>query len=77
VAKRARGCLGRPPDAGGAAPLAQLRRRVPWTQRELAGAAGVSEGTVRAIERGAYQAVRPRVMRALAAALEPVMHFRS
>ena len=49
--------------------LAQWRRRVPWTQAELAAAAGVSEGAVRAIERSAYQAVRPRVIRALAAAL--------
>ena len=51
------------------APLAQLRRRVPWTQGELAAAAGVAVGTVRAIERGVHPTVRPRVMRALAAAL--------
>ena len=50
-------------------PLAQLRRRVPWTQRELAAAAGVSVGTVRGIERGRHRAPRPRVIRALAAAL--------
>jgi transcriptional regulator with XRE-family HTH domain len=49
--------------------LAQWRHRVPWTQQELAAAAGVSAGTVRAIERGAHQAVRPRVIRALATAL--------
>lgn len=50
-------------------PLAQLRRRVPWTQGELAVAAGVSVGTVRAIEQGGRLAVRPRVIRALATAL--------
>ena len=68
---RAAGPVGgqRPGGPGGGAHLAELRRRVPWTQRELAGAAGVSEGTVRAIERGVHQAVRPRVIRALAAAL--------
>jgi transcriptional regulator with XRE-family HTH domain len=53
----------------GATPLAALRRRMPWTQQELAAAAGVSVGTVRGIERGAYQTARPRVIRALAAAL--------
>jgi DNA-binding XRE family transcriptional regulator len=50
-------------------PLAQLRRRVPWTQGELAAAAGVATGTVRAIEQGAYKTTRPWVMRALATAL--------
>jgi transcriptional regulator with XRE-family HTH domain len=49
--------------------LATLRRRVPLTQGELAAAAGVSVGTVRGIERNAYATVRPRVIRALAAAL--------
>ena len=43
--------------------LAVLRRRVPWTQGELALAAGVSVGTVRSIEHSAYATVRPRVMR--------------
>ena len=56
-------------EAAGVARLAQLRRRVPWTQRELAAAAGVAVGTVRAIEQGRRPAVRPRVIRALAAAL--------
>jgi transcriptional regulator with XRE-family HTH domain len=51
------------------APLAWLRRRVPWTQGELAAAAGVSVGTVRGIEHGHSKTVRPRVIRALAAAL--------
>ena len=50
-------------------PLAALRRRVPWTQRELAAAAGVSLGTVRNLEQGAYPTAQPRVIRALAAAL--------
>ena len=50
-------------------PLVALRRRVPWTQRELAAAAGVSLGTVRNVEQGAYPTVQPRVIRALAAAL--------
>ncbi len=50
-------------------PLAALRRRVPWTQRELAAAAGVSLGAVRNLEQGAYPTVQPRVIRALAAAL--------
>jgi transcriptional regulator with XRE-family HTH domain len=49
--------------------LATLRRRVPWTQRELAAAAGVSLGTVRGIEQGGIHCPRPRVIRALAAAL--------
>ena len=49
--------------------LATLRRRMPLTQGELAAAAGVSVGTVRGIERNASATVRPRVMRALAAAL--------
>ena len=49
--------------------LAQWRRRGPWTQAELAAAAGVAVGTVRGIEHGAYKTVRPRVIRALAAAL--------
>jgi transcriptional regulator with XRE-family HTH domain len=53
----------------GVASLAAFRRRVPWTQRELATAAGVAVSTVRAIERGAYKSVRPRVIRALAATL--------
>jgi DNA-binding XRE family transcriptional regulator len=56
-----------PPPA--VAPLAALRRRVPWTQGELAAAAGVAVSTVGAVERGAYKRVRPRVIRALAAAL--------
>ena len=49
--------------------LATLRRRMPLTQGELAAAAGVSVGTVRSIERNVSAMVRPRVMRALAAAL--------
>ncbi|MGH2367659.1 MAG: helix-turn-helix domain-containing protein [Chloroflexota bacterium] len=49
--------------------LEQLRRRKPWTQKELAEAAGVSIGTVRGIEHGYYKTVRPRVMRSIAAAL--------
>jgi transcriptional regulator with XRE-family HTH domain len=49
--------------------LATLRHRMPLTQGELAAAAGVSVGTVRGIERGAYTTVRPRVIRALAEAL--------
>ena len=56
-----------PPPA--VAPLAALRHRVPWTQGELAAAAGVAVSTVRGIERGAHKAVRPRVIRALATAL--------
>ena len=52
------------------AELATLRRRVPMTQGELAAAAGVSVGTVRGIEHTAYATVRPRVMRALAEALD-------
>jgi transcriptional regulator with XRE-family HTH domain len=56
-----------PPPA--VAPLAVLRRRVPWTQGELAAAAGVAVSTVEAIERRARRSVRPRVIRALAAAL--------
>src|SRR5262245_57445075 len=48
---------------------AALRRRVPWTQRELATAAGVSPGTIRALEQGSPRRPRPRVIRALAAAL--------
>jgi transcriptional regulator with XRE-family HTH domain len=51
------------------APLAQLRRRVPWTQAELAAAAGVSVGTVRGLEQGRHRRPHPRVIRALAAAL--------
>ena len=50
-------------------PVAALRCRGPWTQAELAAAAGVSAGTVRGIEHGYYRTVRPRVIRALAAAL--------
>ena len=49
--------------------LAQWRQRAPWTQAELAAAAGVSAGTVRALEHGLYKTVRPRVIRALAAVL--------
>ena len=49
--------------------LATLRRGVPWTQRELATAAGVSVGTVRRIEQGGTRRPHPRVIRALAAAL--------
>jgi transcriptional regulator with XRE-family HTH domain len=51
-------------------PLEQWRRRQPRTQKELAEAAGVSVGTVRGIEHGYYKSVRPRVMRALASALD-------
>jgi hypothetical protein len=47
-----------PNETRAIAELATLRRRVPLTQGELAAAAGVSVGTV-----------RPRVIRALAAAL--------
>jgi transcriptional regulator with XRE-family HTH domain len=71
---------GRAAASAGVAGLAALRRRAPWTQRELAAAAGVAVSTVRAIERGAYKTVRPRVIRALAATLgvEPaaVVEFR-
>src|SRR4051812_1731735 len=49
--------------------LAALRRRVPWTQRELAAAAGGSVGTVRGIEQGLPRRPQPRVIRTLAAAL--------
>ena len=56
-------------ESEGIAPLAQRRRRVPWTQRELAAAAGVSLGTVRNLEQGVYATAQPRVIRALAAAL--------
>ena len=60
--------------------LRQLRRRRPWTQRELAAVAGVSVGTVRCIEQGVYRTIQPRVVRALAGALgvEPatVAEFR-
>jgi transcriptional regulator with XRE-family HTH domain len=49
--------------------LAALRRRVPWTQRELAAAAGVSVATIRGLEQGGPRCPRPRVIRALAAAL--------
>jgi len=58
-----------PNETRAIAELATLRRRVPLTQGELAAAAGVSVGTVRGIERNAYGTVRPRVIRALAAAL--------
>lgn len=50
--------------------LEQWRHRRPWTQKELAEAAGVSIGTVRGIEHGYYKTVRPRVIRAIAAALD-------
>jgi transcriptional regulator with XRE-family HTH domain len=67
-------------EPSGVASLAALRRRIPLTQRELASAAAVAVSTVRAIERGAYKTVRPRVIRALAATLgvEPaaVAEFR-
>jgi transcriptional regulator with XRE-family HTH domain len=60
--------------------LEHLRRRRPWTQKELAEAAGVSVGTVRGIEHGYYKSVRPRVMRAVAGALgvqpSDVVEFR-
>jgi transcriptional regulator with XRE-family HTH domain len=60
--------------------LRQLRRRRPWTQRELAAVAGVSVGTVRCIEQRVYRTIQPRVVRALAGALgvEPasVAEFR-
>ncbi len=61
--------------------LEQWRRRKPWTQKELAEAAGISIGTVRGIEHGYYKTVRPRVIRAIAAALvvQPaeVVEFRA
>ncbi len=60
--------------------LEQWRHRRPWTQKELAEAAGVSIGTVRGIEHGYYKTVRPRVIRAIAAALDvqpaEVVEFR-
>ena len=58
------------PEATAVARLAALRRRVPWTQRELAAAAGVSVGTVRGLEQGRRRAPHPRVIRAVAAALD-------
>lgn len=51
------------------AKLEQLRLAKPLTQRELAEAAGVSENTVWLIENGRSRNPRPRVMRAIAAAL--------
>jgi len=57
------------PGDAGSTPLAALRRRVAWTQRDLAGAAGVSVRTVGGLERGAGPRPRPWVARALAAAL--------
>jgi transcriptional regulator with XRE-family HTH domain len=61
-------------------PLEQWRRRRPWTQKELAESSGVSVGTVRGIEHGYYKSVRPRVMRAIAGALDlqpaDVLEFR-
>lgn len=61
--------------------LEQWRHRRPWTQKELAEAAGVSIGTVRGIEHGYYKTVRPRVIRAIAAALDlqpaEVVEFRA
>jgi transcriptional regulator with XRE-family HTH domain len=56
-------------DVTAAIRLAALRRRVPWTQRELAAAAGVSVGAVRRLEQGDTRRPHPRVIRALAAAL--------
>jgi transcriptional regulator with XRE-family HTH domain len=60
--------------------LEQWRRRRPWTQKELAESSGVSVGTVRGIEHGYYKSVRPRVMRAIAGALNlqpaDVLEFR-
>jgi DNA-binding Xre family transcriptional regulator len=60
--------------------LVEWRHRRPWTQQELATAAGICVGTVRGIEHGYYKSVRPRIIRAIAAALgvEPaeVMEFR-
>ena len=49
--------------------LVEHRRRMPWTQRELAEIAGVSVGTIRSIEQGARRTLRPRTMRSIAAAL--------
>jgi transcriptional regulator with XRE-family HTH domain len=49
--------------------LATRRRLAPWTQAELAAAAGVSVGTVRRIEHHASVRVSLRVRRALANAL--------
>ena len=49
--------------------LAQWRRRGPWTQAELAAAAGVALSTLRAIEHGRHRTPHPRSIRALAAAL--------
>ncbi len=50
-------------------PLVVLRLQKPWTQRELAEAAGVHENTILAIERGSHGRLRPRTMRAIARAL--------
>ena len=50
-------------------PLAELRQRKPWTQKELADAAGVSENTIWVIENRRHGRVRPRVVRAIAQAL--------
>lgn len=50
--------------------LEELRRRRPLTQAELAEASLVSEATIRAIENGYARRLRPKTMRAIAAALE-------
>jgi transcriptional regulator with XRE-family HTH domain len=49
--------------------LEELRRGRPLTQAELAAAADVSEATIRSIENGYAGRLRPRTMRAIAAAL--------
>ncbi len=49
--------------------LEQLRLAKPYTQRELAEAAGVSENTIWVIEKHRHGNLRPRIMRAIADAL--------
>jgi transcriptional regulator with XRE-family HTH domain len=56
-------------EGNGKATLADLRRAVPLTQRELAAAADVSESTIRKLETGRALRPRPRTMRSIAAAL--------
>jgi transcriptional regulator with XRE-family HTH domain len=61
--------------------LEQLRLGKPYTQRELAEAAEVSENTIWLIEKHRHKSLRPRVMRAIAGALgvEPaeIAEFRA
>jgi DNA-binding XRE family transcriptional regulator len=49
--------------------LKALRNRAAYSQRDLAQKAGVSERTIRDIERSAHEGVQPRTVRKLAEAL--------